>query len=587
MAAVVSSRHTGVREKERHQLLSNLLSAVKQCQIRFGGRTELATESDQLVYELCECLELALNHGLRNRPLQKNSSTLEQVTGMVANTLKYPRESPCFWHYVREHLNKHELERYSSLKEVWTDFGRGRAWLRSSLNERSLNRYIQNLLMKPNNALTYYHEWSLLLDEELNAVLPDIASGLSSIFFAISINDKRLNESSENAEICHISKSEPILAMPLEDTHIGHRRRRTAAQVISFENDGEDENLPDGCGAPPTCLSSSVQSASILCSTHSTEDKSFNVCDSTKTTDQISNSSYDSSFLDFDCTTGKIESAVEEKPANVRTLIPLNDSNVGELILITGEEVTPAFTVDCLDSDDERTASLLNVKFEEPVKAEDIETVLNSLEEVKDINSRLKTKLMSLAHQKKEENSKLQMHLQALTRENEVLKHQLRKYVEAVQMLNKDGTAAHEALACLEGNKETTADKEEAVQYEQKLVLVAEMHGELMEFNDKLQRVIYIKENMIKRLERELTDLRGPLPSLSIWEDGVAAVPETLINICIPSVFLTGGSSDIHHVYQASYVRELETQNGTFIGGIVNFIVFIRTLKKNIKYYEL
>lgn len=119
-------------------------------------------------------------------------------------------------------------------------------------------------------------------------------------------------------------------------------------------------------------------------------------------------------------------------------------------------------------------------------------------------------------------------------------------------MLNKDGTAAHEALACLEASKEAVADRDEAVQYEKKLVLVAEMHGELMEFNDRLQRVIHTKENVIKRLERELTDLRGPLPNSSLWEEGIATVPETLINICIPSAFLTGGSSDVHHVYQVS-----------------------------------
>lgn len=140
-------------------------------------------------------------------------------------------------------------------------------------------------------------------------------------------------------------------------------------------------------------------------------------------------------------------------------------------------------------------------------------------------------------------------------RENEVLKHQLRKYVEAVQMLNKDGTAAHEALACLEASKKATLDREEAVEFEKKLIVLAEMHGELMEFNDKLQRLIHVKDNVIKRLERELTNLRGPLPQSPLLEDGIVVVPDALINICIPSVFLTGGSSDVHHVYQVFFCR--------------------------------
>lgn len=45
-----------------------------------------------------------------------------------------------FWPFVKKHLTKHEQERYAVLKHIWTDIGRGRAWLRSALNERSLER---------------------------------------------------------------------------------------------------------------------------------------------------------------------------------------------------------------------------------------------------------------------------------------------------------------------------------------------------------------------------------------------------------------------------------------------------------------
>lgn len=62
--------------EERQQLLTNLLDAVKQCQIRFGGRAELATESDARVAVLCSHLEAVLQHGLRSRPVNKSGSTL-------------------------------------------------------------------------------------------------------------------------------------------------------------------------------------------------------------------------------------------------------------------------------------------------------------------------------------------------------------------------------------------------------------------------------------------------------------------------------------------------------------------------------
>lgn len=46
-------------------------------------------------------------------------------------------------------------------------------------------------------------------------------------------------------------------------------------------------------------------------------------------------------------------------------------------------------------------------------------------------------------------------------------------------------------------------------------------------------------------LQAELECLRGPLN-----EDDLPSEPPCLIHIWIPSAFLTGQPSDIHHVYQ-------------------------------------
>ena len=50
-----------------------------------------------------------------------------------------------FWSFVRESLNVHEVQRYAILRNVNTDIGRGRAWLRASLNERTLERALLRL----------------------------------------------------------------------------------------------------------------------------------------------------------------------------------------------------------------------------------------------------------------------------------------------------------------------------------------------------------------------------------------------------------------------------------------------------------
>lgn len=202
--------------KEREKVLVELLEAVKQCQIRFGGKPELATETDYHVSTLCKCLEDVFSHGLRSRPLCKNSSTFGQVTYIMSSPFRFPQEPLCFWHYVRQYLTKHELDRYMSLKEICTDIGRGRAWLRSSLNERSLDKYLHSLLANCADASVYYHDWALLLDQDLNSTLPNIARGLSPILFAIRINVNTFNESSVTMESCQLPKSEPILTVPIE-----------------------------------------------------------------------------------------------------------------------------------------------------------------------------------------------------------------------------------------------------------------------------------------------------------------------------------------------------------------------------------
>ena len=47
-------------------------------------------------------------------------------------------------------------------------------------------------------------------------------------------------------------------------------------------------------------------------------------------------------------------------------------------------------------------------------------------------------------------------------------------------------------------------------------VQVAEMHGELMEFNELLHRQLNAKEHMLKRLQGELVDLRGPVSTIRV-----------------------------------------------------------------------
>ncbi|XP_037363478.1 sorting nexin-29 isoform X2 [Talpa occidentalis] len=183
-------------DMKRQCLLERLLDAVKQCQIRFGGRKEIASDSDSRVTCLCAQFEAVLQHGLkRSRGLALTAAAIKQAAGFASKT----ETEPVFWFYVKEVLNKHELQRFYSLRHIASDVGRGRAWLRCALNEHSLERYLHMLLADRSRLSTFYEDWSFVMDEERASMLPTMAAGLNSILFAINIDNKDLNGQSKFA----------------------------------------------------------------------------------------------------------------------------------------------------------------------------------------------------------------------------------------------------------------------------------------------------------------------------------------------------------------------------------------------------
>ncbi|XP_054611492.1 sorting nexin-29 isoform X2 [Dunckerocampus dactyliophorus] len=177
-------------DAKRQNLLERVLDAVKQCQIRFGGRKEIATDSDSRVICLCAQLEAVLQHGLRkSRGLALTAAALKQAAGFSSKA----EAEFTFWFYVKEHLNRHELQRFYSLQHISSELGRGRAWLRCALNEHSLERYLHMLLADRPRLGAYYEEWAFMFDEERASMLPTMAAGLNSILFAINIDNNDLN----------------------------------------------------------------------------------------------------------------------------------------------------------------------------------------------------------------------------------------------------------------------------------------------------------------------------------------------------------------------------------------------------------
>ena len=122
-------------------------------QVHFGARQEIATESDAryvLVYiklaspthftdhnrvsALCTEWEMVLTHGAK-KPKPKNALRL---TGRSEGVSLWPLAKLC--------VSIEDLQRFSRLNHVTTELGRGRAWLRASINERTLEIYMHTAL---------------------------------------------------------------------------------------------------------------------------------------------------------------------------------------------------------------------------------------------------------------------------------------------------------------------------------------------------------------------------------------------------------------------------------------------------------
>ncbi|KAH9519768.1 Sorting nexin-29 [Bulinus truncatus] len=608
-----------LHQHERQTILTRLLDAVKQCQVRFGGRSELATDSDSRISCLCATWEAALQHGMKksNKAFfafkqMTERAGLGKVTDLFSDIKRIETE-PVFWHYAKEHLTKHELQRFSKLKLVNTDSGRGRAWLRASLNEHSLERYMHMLIESDEMLAQHYEEWAFLRDVERSSMLPNMAAGLGSILFAITVDRPELNKGYSLPNAIHINSSidstensspkekepEPIISEPVSPASAKKKEKKKKKKVPNVVSFDEDETIAtvitrsgsSSCSNIPypdtNEHQTAVQAKEIgeelpddnVFSTDPVKDVNSKTVDGEVSkeqslpalvrvssevsspsirsinSDRLSKSSV-GSYSDLDHDSSSFMAPVSADGLVIDTeMVPLNHALNSPVRSLTNSDKVPdypkplemesaslaiALAQSSLSNSRNRKNSIVSSNISQDSLSQDelkqaVVAMMLRKDSVEDQNRKLEGMLqhemetsstlraeieeMKVQHSARHE--KEQAKIQALQKENELLKHQLKKYVSAVQMLRTEGMTKEDNLGIhldepqpsIPPPKPIIDYSHEASEYERKLIQVAEMHGELMEFNEMLHRQLTAKEALLRQLRDELILLRGPLPN--------------------------------------------------------------------------
>ncbi|CAD5123740.1 DgyrCDS12058 [Dimorphilus gyrociliatus] len=537
-------------EKSKDSLLETLLTSIKQCQTRFGGKAELATESNKEVNHLCCVWESIFLHGLkRNAQTTKFSSLLSPSPTLPHSVL---------WCYIKKHLlNKHEHQRFTLLRNISTDYGRVKAWIRACLNEHSLEKYILLLLENEPSLIQLYESWALIRDAEKSAMMPNCAAGLKSILFALSVDNSMWDEIPPkqilNVEEQHIDLSKSSQVVKVK------KKKKVNVVPLNEEMDGSSFSS-SGRSSPSSTLSLVISSQACKKSNHNRSSSlDLNRLATKNTSNKLK---HHESYEEFFNSYGNNYDSLEGE--NVIT--PVSQNGESPSLVPVMQQVEEAATAlsnvlnypTCSNEESiENPGKLNNQDLRQAVvdmmeRKDEAEQKVNGL---KESLSEEQAKVCSLKDELNTVKGKFEQEMKVLKEENNLLKRQLKKYVSAVQLLR--GGASVDQLPVHVPDVTPIPPtlppiNIESEEYEKKLIEVADMHGELMEFNEILQKQINSKDNFIKTLQSELTELRGPLPStLSNGEniDEYTSVG-ALVNIWIPCAFLKNPSSpSAHHIY--------------------------------------
>nr|XP_042904377.1 pleckstrin homology domain-containing family M member 1 isoform X2 [Parasteatoda tepidariorum] len=167
----------------KKNLTTELSKAIRNVQEENVGKSIITDYESSNIF--CNVLEAILIHGLKDKLSNKMSSVFSSSPDRMPE--------PQFWSVVSRYSHSNVISEIKTFSNITTDIGRGRAWLRASLNDGLILSYMSTMTTDVSSLQKFYITTAFLRDKEQSDIMKQLLEGISVFSFELSCNDSALN----------------------------------------------------------------------------------------------------------------------------------------------------------------------------------------------------------------------------------------------------------------------------------------------------------------------------------------------------------------------------------------------------------
>jgi hypothetical protein len=151
---------------------------------------------DYLIHERCFAA-LQQENVSADEPIVSRDTTnavCHAVEAAFLHDLKGSSSDKNFWTLLKKFTHKSTRSQISELKQITTDIGRCRAWIRVTINDYALESYLRLIISDTVTLKHYYRPTAFMRDIEQPSIMLTYIQGLSEFAFNLSTNSTVLNQ---------------------------------------------------------------------------------------------------------------------------------------------------------------------------------------------------------------------------------------------------------------------------------------------------------------------------------------------------------------------------------------------------------